>query len=99
MFSLSLLMSWTLVSGALAFAAWADRHTAQLLTTWVGLWVFTVLGPSLQALVIHRRLGEVLENCPMTPPRVIRDLAHVRFVIVMCGSMSVLLVWALRFMP
>lgn len=99
MFSLSLLLSWTLVSGALAFAAWVDRQTLPLLTMWAGLWVFTVLAPSLQALLIHRRLGEVLHSCPVTPPQVLRDLGHARFVIVMCGSMTVLLVWTLRFMP
>lgn len=99
MFGLSLVLSWTLVSGALAFAAWLDRQTPQLLTTWAGLWVFTVLAPSIQALLIHLRLGEVLQSCPMTPPQVHRDLAHARFVIVMCGSMTVLLVWTLRFIP
>jgi hypothetical protein len=98
MFRLSLLMSWTLITGALAFAAWTDRHTPQLLTTWIGLWVFAVVGPTMQALLIHRRLGEVLHSCPMTPPRVHRDLAHARFVIVMCATMTVLLAWALRSM-
>ena len=96
-FTLSLIMSWTFATGVLALAGWTDSHTPQHFMTWVSLWVFTVAIPTVQALRIHRRLGEVLQDCAMTSPQVRRDLAHARFVIVMCGSMTVLLVVGLHF--
>ena len=96
-FTLALLGSWTLTTALLAFAGWTDSHTPQHLTTWVSLWIFTVAIPTVQALRIHRRLGEVLHDCAITSPQVRRDLEHARFVIVMSGSMTVLLVVALRF--
>ena len=71
----------------------------QHLATWVSLWVFTVAIPTVQALRIHRRLGEVLQDCAMASPQLRRDLEHARFVIVMCGSMTVLLVVSLHFGP
>ncbi len=96
-FALSLLLSWTLVTALLALAAWADRHAPQRQATWVALWIFTVVVPTVQALRVHRRLGEVLRNYPTIPPQVRHDLEHARFVIVACGSMVVLLVLMLRF--
>src|SRR5262245_13427862 len=96
-FALSLLTSWTAATGLLALAGWADRHAPHRLTTWAVLWVFTVAAPAVQSLRVHRRLGEVLQDWPATPPRVRHDLEHTRYVMVMCGVMTVVLVVALRF--
>ena len=94
MFALSLIASWTFATALLALAGWRDSHTPQHVMTWASLWIFTVAIPTVQALRIHGRLGEVLQDCPVSP-QVRRDLEHARFVILMCGSMTVLLVVAL----
>ena len=95
-FTLSLIVSWIFATSVLALAGWNGPHTPQHLTTWVSLWVFTVAIPTVQALRIHRRLGEVLQDCATTSPQVRRDLAHARFVILMCGSVTALLVLTLH---
>jgi hypothetical protein len=94
-FALSLLLSWTLATALIGVAAWSGPRTIEHAAKWAGVWIFTIGAPTLQALLIHRRLNDVLVECPVVPPRIRRDLSHARFVIVMCGSMTVLLVFGL----
>ena len=96
-FTLSLIVSWVCATAMLTLAGWSDSHTTSRLMTWVSVWAFTVVIPTVQALRIHRRLGEVLQDCATASPQVRRDLAHARFVILMCGSVTALLVVALHF--
>jgi hypothetical protein len=95
-FVLSLLLSWTLATGLIAMAVWSGPQTIQHAAQWVGVWIFTVGAPTLQALQIHRRLNDVLLDCPTTPPQVRRDLSHARFVVLMCGSMTIILIVGLQ---
>jgi hypothetical protein len=94
-FSLSLLLSWTLAAALIGTAIWSGPHTIEYAARWAGVWIFTIGAPTLQALQIHRRLNDVLLECPSAPPRVRRDLSHARFVILMCGTMTILLVFGL----
>jgi hypothetical protein len=77
-------------------AIWSGPQTIGHAANWVGIWIFTVAAPTLQSFQIHRRLNDVLFECPTTPPQVQRDLSHARFVVLMCGSMTVLLVLGLQ---
>jgi hypothetical protein len=96
-FVLSLLLSWTLATALIvAMAVWSGPQTIQHAAQWTGVWIFTVGAPTLQALQIHRRLKDVLLDCPTTSPEVRRDLSHARFVVLMCGSMTVILIFGLR---
>ena len=97
-FALSLLVSWTVATALIGMAIWSGPKTMEHAATWAGVWIFTIGTPTLQALQIHRRLNDVLLECPAMPPRVRRDLSHARFVVVMCGSMTVLLVFGLHLM-
>ena len=95
-FTLSLLLSWTVITGLIGVVFWSGPRTIEDAATWAGLWVFTVATPTLQALRIHRSLTDIHRECPTSWPQVRRDLAHARFVVLMCGSMAVLLVCGLR---
>ena len=94
-FALSLMLSWTLTTALIGMAVWSGPQTIEHAAKWAGVWIFTIGAPTLQALQIHRRLNDVLLECPSTPSQVRRDLSHARFVITMCGSMTVLLVFGL----
>jgi hypothetical protein len=94
-FALSLMLSWTLATALIGMAIWSGPQTIEHAATWAGVWIFTIGAPTLQALQIHRRLNDVLLECPAAPPRVRRDLSHARFVILMCGTMTILLVFGL----
>ena len=99
MFGFSLVLSWLLITPLVGFAFWSGPHTSDALSTWIGVWVFAVAVPTLQALLVHRRLNDALAACPTLVPRVRRDLAHTRFVLLMCGSMTALLAFTLRWLP
>ena len=99
LFSLSLTLSWTLISALIAMSFWSGAHTFEAAAQWMGLWMFTVAAPTVQAVWLHRRLNEVLMVCPTLNSRVRRDLMHVRFALLMFGSMTVLVVIGLRVAP
>ena len=94
-FMISLLLSWTLVTALLVLCYRAGSQSFRDAAQWAGLWFFTVAAPTLQALRLHRRLNDIVHECPTLPAQVRRDLAHARFVILMCGSMCALLVFGL----
>ena len=94
-FALSLLLSWTLATALIGRAAWSGPQTIEHVAKWAGVWIFTIGAPTVQAILIHRRLNDVLGECRAASPQIRRDLSHARFVITMCGSMTVLLVFGL----
>jgi hypothetical protein len=95
LFTVSLLLSWTLVTAAIALGFRAGPRSLQAGAQWAGLWFFTVAAPTIQALRIHRRLNDIVRECPASSPQIRRELEHARFVILMCGSLCVLLVFGL----
>ena len=94
-FTLSLLLSWTLVTALLALAYLAGGRSPASAAQWAGLWFFTVAATTLQAIRLHRNLNDIAHECPVLSRQVRRDLARARFVILTCGSMCALLVFGL----
>ena len=95
LFTVSLLLSWTLVTAVIALGFRAGDQSFENAAQWAGLWFFTVAAPTIQALRIHRRLNDIVHECPASSPQIRRELEHARFVILMCGSLCVLLVFGL----
>jgi hydrogenase/urease accessory protein HupE len=95
MFAISLLMSWTLVTGLIGLLAWSDGQAPGHLAKWIGIWAFTVGIPTMQSVRIHGLLRDVAQDCPVTSAHSRRALAHARVVILVCGSMTVLFVFGL----
>ena len=95
MFVMSLVMSWTLTTGAIGMLAWSDDRSPERLATWISLWVFTVAVPTIQAIRIHRVLSEITRGAGHSSPRSRRALEHARVLILICGTMTVLLVFGL----
>lgn len=95
MFVMSLLTSWTLVTGLIGMLGWSDERSSERIATWIGIWVFTVIVPTIQAIRIHRVLSETLHDGRLLSPRNRGILAHARILILVCGSMTVLLLFGL----
>jgi hypothetical protein len=95
-FGMSLVLSWIFSTPLIGFAYLSGSRTREELAMWVSLWVFTVGVPTMQAYRVHRRLNELLQVYPGLAHGVRRDLAHTRFVLLMCGSMTVLIVMAIE---
>lgn len=97
MFALTLALSWTLVTVAVALAIWSDRHAGFLrVATWASLWAFTVVVPTLNAFAIHRAVGE-LTNGTATPAVSTERLAQLRPVLLLSANMALLSAFALIF--
>ena len=89
-FLATLLLSWTLVTGVIGVAIWVEREKSFIrLATWLSLWAFSVLGPTLNALAIHRSL----EN----PAASVDQLARLRPFLLLYANMVVLSAFALIF--
>jgi uncharacterized membrane protein len=95
LFAISLLTSWTLGTGLIAMLGWWDEHAPRQIATWIFLWLFTVGVPTIQAFRIHAVLREMGQGRVHVSARSRRALAHARVLILICGSMTVLLVFGL----
>ena len=95
MFVMALVTSWTLVTGLIGMLAWPDQHSPERVATWIGLWVFAVAVPTVQAVRIHGVLREAFRDGRTLSPRSRGALAQARVLILICGSMVVLLVFGL----
>ena len=94
-FGASLILSWTMITAIVGLAAWSSDRSPGSLARWLGLWVFTVAAPTLQSFYVHRTLKTLIHACPDVPARVRRDLTHVRWTLLMCGTMAVLSAFAI----
>lgn len=94
-FAMSLVFSWTLVTVILALAAWRGEHAASTLARWAALWFFSVAAPTIQAVIVHRRLKDLMHAYADLPDRVIRDLTHARWTFLMFGALTVMTALAL----
>lgn len=95
LFATSLLTSWTFVTGLIGMLAWPDLRSAKHVAAWIFMWMFTVGVPTIQALRIHAVLSEMRQAGVHVSPRSRRALAHARVLILICGSMTALLVFGL----
>jgi hypothetical protein len=94
-FGASLILSWTMITATIGLAAWSGDRSAGSLARWLGLWFFTVAAPTLQSFSVHRTLKTLVDTCPHAPERVRRDLTHVRWTLLMFGTMAVLSAFAI----
>jgi|SRR5690348_12412557 hypothetical protein len=90
MFLATLVLSWTLLTAAIAMTMWTERGAPPVrLITWASLWVFSVLAPTLNAFTVHRAIQE------LTGPT--DQLARLRPLLLLYANMTVLSAFALIF--
>jgi hypothetical protein len=95
MFGTSLLLSWTLMTAGVALAMWSDRtESAVRLGTWMSLWAFTVLTPTLSALSLHRSIARL--SAAGDDPS-LAELARLRSFLLLSANMALLSACALVF--
>jgi hypothetical protein len=94
-FGASLILSWTMITAIVALAAWSGDRSAGSFARWFALWVFTVAAPTLQSLNVHRTLKTLVRAYPDVPARIRRDLTHVRWTLLMFGTMAALSAFAI----
>jgi hypothetical protein len=95
LFTLSLLNSWTVGTGAISMLGWIDQHSSERIATWVGVWIFTIAVPTVQATRINSVLSELRRDGRPLSPRSRRILARAQVLILICGSMTALLLYGL----
>jgi len=95
MFGFALLLSWTLMTAGVALAIWSERPaSAARLGTWMSLWAFTVLTPTLSALSLHRSIARL--STPVDHPSM-AELARLRPFLLLSANMALLSACALIF--
>jgi hypothetical protein len=90
-FVLFLILAWVGITNIAAVAFWntADRSWQEGMP-WLSLWVFAVLTPTIAAFRLHRRLNDLVATVPEIPERIVHDLANMRWLFLMFGSMTAL---------
>jgi hypothetical protein len=96
-FGTALVLSWTLVTANIALVIWSERAGPPVrLATWIALWVFSVLTPTLSALTIHRALARLPGEGPERD-RSLDELARLRPFLLLSANMALLSACALIF--
>jgi len=95
LFTISLMTSWTFVTVLIGMLGWSDQRSAERLATWAGIWIFTVAVPTVLALRVHGVLSELRRDGHPLSSRSRSALAHARALVLICGSMTVLLLFGL----
>src|SRR5205085_11667661 len=84
LFTLTLVLSWTLITTAMALAVLGERDVSgQRIATWISLWVFSVVMPSLNALTLHRIARALTNDGSEEPPR---ELLRTRTVLLLTAN-------------
>src|SRR5688572_4346135 len=91
LFGVNLAMSCVLTNAVFAMALWTFRdQPAGRLAALASLWLFTVLAPTTTALRLHRRLDDLITAAPEVPAAVLRELALMRSLLIILGTMAML---------
>ena len=91
LFGANLATSCVLANAVFAMALWTLRdQPANRLAALASLWLFTVLAPTTTALRLHRRLDVLITTAPDVPATVIRELALMRSLLPILGTMAML---------
>ena len=77
----------------LALVLWKGNGSLRNLGDVGTLWLFTVVGPNIQAFKAHRRLGDLVRAHPEVPEPVLRDLLEARSALPFFGGLAA--AWAL----
>ena len=90
-FGVHLAMSLVLTNALFAMALWRLRdQPANRLLALGSLWLFTAAAPAMTALRLHRRLNELAAAASGVPDAVIREIAGVRPLLLVFGTMAML---------
>ena len=96
MFMATLVVSWTLVTIAIGLAIWSERSTSPIrVATWVSLWIFTVLAPTLNAFAVHRSVAGLAD--PGIADSAADRLVRLKPVLLLTANMALLSAFALIF--
>jgi hypothetical protein len=94
-FGIALLLSWTLMTAGVALAIWSERTASAVrLGTWMSLWAFTVLMPTLSALSLHRSIARL---SAAGDDQSLAELARLRPFLLLSANMALLSACALIF--
>jgi len=97
LFGGTLVLSWTLMTLGVALAIWSEPHASAVrLASWVSLWTFTVLAPTLTAVALHRAIGRCAENA-VADDSFKAELARLRPLLLLSANMALLSACALVF--
>jgi hypothetical protein len=100
LFGVNLAMAWVLTNAVFAMALWTFRdQPAGRLAALASLWLFTVLAPTTTALRLHRLLDELIGASPDLPAAVIKELALMRSLLLVLGTMAMLSAFTLLVRP
>jgi hypothetical protein len=96
-FIMTLVLSWTLMTTAIAAALYSNRDGSVVrLATWASLWLFSVVVPTMNAFAIHRAAGELTDDGPAGAAAADR-LARLRPLLLLSANMALLSAFALIF--
>jgi hypothetical protein len=99
-FGVSLAMSLLLTNALFAMALWRLRdQPANRLLALGSLWLFTVVAPTTTAVRLHRRLQDLVAASPNLPAGVTRDIASLRSLLLIFGTMAMLSAFTLLLGP
>ena len=96
-FATALLLSWTLMTAGVVLAMWSDwTESAVRLGTWMSLWAFTVLVPTMSAISLHRCIARLTAAGGGDDPS-LAELARLRPFLLLSANMALLSACALIF--
>jgi len=94
-FAVSLFASWFLLTPAIALAFRNGDRTWENLLSWTAIWFFSVIGPTIEALGIHRNLSQLTAVHPEAAAAMERGLGRLRWTLLMFGTMTVITAFGL----
>ena len=91
LFGVNVATSLLLTNAVFALALWTFRgEPANRLAALVSLWLFTVIAPTTTAFRMHRRLNQLIGASSDVPDTVVRELAIMRSLLLIFGTMATL---------
>jgi hypothetical protein len=97
LFATALVLSWIFVTTNVALVVWAEHGgPISRALTWLSLWTFTVVVPTLNAMTIHRAIGRIGQDTPGLE-RTVDELARLRPFVLLSANMALLSACALIF--
>ena len=95
-FVMTLALSWVFVTTVIALCIWRDRTGSLIrLASWISLWVFTVLVPTLNAMTVHRAIADLQRHDENNT--VLDSLAPLKPGLLLCANMALLSAIAVMF--
>ena len=97
LFAVALAVSWTFPTATIALVIWSERAGSPVrIATWISLWTFSVLAPTLSAMTIHRALPRIAGEARGREPS-LDELARLRPFLLLSANMALLSACALIF--